>query len=155
ITDWDAAVVEFFLRLATTEYLNHIRPDHLATVNLRDVDKLELIGGAFDRLSHSADVRRIAPTGHPYNIPDVGIFLWRIKALRVTDSPATRVDARRYLFSVLGANTQLLIGTARDPSLTAAAGPLDVPAPITRRMLRNNLEQLYGSDRSFEIKVGD
>jgi hypothetical protein len=154
ITGWDAAVVEFFLRLATTQYLNHVRPDHLGTVDLRDVGVLADIGGAFDRASHTVDVRRIATRGGRYNIPNVGVFLWRVGSSRVTDAPATRVDARRYLFSALGSNTRLYVGTARDPSLTAAAGPLDVPRPITRRMLRNDLGRLYGADRSLVITVG-
>ncbi|HET8764717.1 MAG TPA: hypothetical protein VFM52_05815, partial [Rhodanobacter sp.] len=104
ITDWDAAVVEFFLRLATTQYLNHIRRDHLGTANLRRVDALEAIGTPFDRLAHTADVRRIASGRGRYNIPNIGIFLWRVGSHKLTESPAFRVDARRYLFSPLGAN---------------------------------------------------
>jgi hypothetical protein len=153
ITDWDAAVVEFFLRLATTQYLNHLRHDN-TTVDLRRVDQLEAVGTPFDRLSHTADARRIDTRGGRYNIPNVGIFLWRVKSWTLTDSPAARVDARRYLFSPLGANTQLFHAAERETEVTRLAEPLTVPLPITRRALRRELGRLYGPGRSLSIQVG-
>ncbi len=36
VTGWPARVVEFFERLATTQYLNHLRPQALARADLRD-----------------------------------------------------------------------------------------------------------------------
>lgn len=153
ITNWDAAVVEFFLRLATTQYLNHIRLDHLGTPDLRQVDRLEAVGGPFDRLAHTADVRRIASSRGRYNIPNIGIFLWRVGSHKLTDSPAFQVDARRYMFSPLGANRQLYNKAERD--LTRLAEPLDAPLPITRRALRSQIAQLKEPGRSLTIQVGD
>jgi hypothetical protein len=154
ITDWDAAVVEFFLRLATTQYLNHIRLSHFGTVNLRRVDQLEANGTPFDRLAHSADMRRIASGRGRYNIPNIGIFLWRVGSHQLTDSPAFKVDARRYLFNPLGANTQLYNEAERETDVTRLAEPLNVPLPISRRALRSNLAQLYGPGNSLTIQVG-
>ena len=37
-----------------------------------------------------------------YNIPNIGIFLWRLAACSLTRSPAFAVDALRYTFSPLG-----------------------------------------------------
>jgi hypothetical protein len=155
ITGWDAVVVEFFLRLATTQYLNHIRPDHLGTVNLRRVDELAALGTPFDRLTHTADVRRIAGGRGRYNIPNLGIFLWRVGSRQLTDSPAFRRDARRYLFDPLGANTQLYQEAERHTDVAQPAGPLNTPLPITRRSLRANFAALYGPGQSLTIKVGD
>jgi hypothetical protein len=154
ITDWDAAAVEFFLRLATTQYLNHIRLDHLGTPDLRRVDQLEAVGGPFDRLAHTADVRRIASSRGRYNIPNIGIFLWRVGSHKLTDSPAFQVDARRYLFSPLGANRQLYNAAERETDVTRLAEPLNAPLPITRRALRSQLAQLYGPGLSLTIQVG-
>jgi hypothetical protein len=155
ITDWDAAVVEFFLRLATTQYLNHIQLDHLGMPDLRRVEQLEALGTPFDRLAHTADVRRIASSRGRYNIPNLGLFLWRVGSHQLTDSPAFRVDARRYLFNPLGANTQLYNAAEREPDVTRLAEPLNVPLPITRRSLRSQLAQLYGPGLSLTIQVGD
>ena len=44
VTGWDARVVEFFERLATTQYMNHTRPDNLQTPDLRRWEPLERIG---------------------------------------------------------------------------------------------------------------
>src|SRR6185436_6834459 len=48
-TGWPTRVVEFFELLATVQHANHVRPDSPATVNLRDVDGLELLDGPFER----------------------------------------------------------------------------------------------------------
>jgi hypothetical protein len=152
VTGWSAAVVEFFLRLATTQYMNHIRLDSAGTANLRQVDLLELIGTPFDRLPRTADVRRIASGRGKYNIPNIGIFLWRVNSYAMNDSLAYRVDARRYMFNPLGANTQLYHSGELNPDVTHLATLFEVPYPITRRNLRSNLAQVYG--KSIAIFVG-
>ena len=131
ITDWDAAVVELFLTLATTQYLNHVRLDHPGTADLRRSDALELLSTPFGRHSRLADVRRIGGAARP-NIPNVGIFLWRIGSRRLTDSPAFAVDARRFRFDPLGRDVQLFTAAEREPEITRLADPLVVPLPITQ-----------------------
>jgi hypothetical protein len=154
VTGWDAAVVEFFLRLATTQYLNHLRLDRPGPADLRRVEELELIGGAFDPLPHTADVRRIGSARGRYNIPNVGLFLWRVGSQTLTDAPAFQVDDRRYMFNPLGANTQLFNAAERATDVTQLADPFAVPQPITRRMLRRHLARLYGPGNSLTVAVG-
>lgn len=176
ITGWDVTVVEFFQRLAVTQYLNHLRletPGHgfngglertfdqPGTVNLRRADRLELAGTPFDPASHTADVRRISSQHGPnssrgyWNIPNLGIFVWRVGSHHLTDAQPFRVDARRYLFNPLGANTQLYCAADREADVMSLAGPLNVPIPITRRMLRSNLAQLYGPGKSLTVQRGN
>src|SRR5262249_2496972 len=78
VTGWDAAAVEYFLRLATTQYLNHLRPEHRCTIDLRQMEQLERLGSAFDSVPHTANVRRIASGGGRHNIPNIGLFLFRL-----------------------------------------------------------------------------
>jgi hypothetical protein len=153
ITDWDSAVIELFQRLATTQYLNHVRTDQGGTVEVRRADALEEIGTAFDRHPRTADVRRIGGASRP-NIPNVGIFLWRIGARRLTDSPAFSLDTRRFRFDPLGRDIQLFNVAARETEVTRLAGRLDVPMPITRRMLRSRLAELYGPGLSLSVRRG-
>ena len=58
VTGWPAHAVEFFELLATTQYMNHIRPQAPATADLRSAARLELAGafqaGAFDGFAHTA-----------------------------------------------------------------------------------------------------
>src|SRR5215203_4001966 len=58
VTEWDANVVEFFQRLATTQYMNHIRPENVSFTNVGNSKSLEFINTPFDKLARTADVRR-------------------------------------------------------------------------------------------------
>jgi hypothetical protein len=91
VTGWPARAVEFFELLATTQYMNHIRPQAAATADLRSAARLELAvgfqAGAFDGFAHTGEMRRIAGGSGRYNIPNVGIFLWRVQALRLAGAP--------------------------------------------------------------------
>ncbi|MFT3769522.1 MAG: hypothetical protein QM820_29135 [Minicystis sp.] len=66
-TGWPARAVEFFQLIATTQYLNHLRPENKSFVSVRDAYRLEHLGTAFERLARSADlphtasVRRLPP----------------------------------------------------------------------------------------------
>ena len=89
-TGWRARAVEFFERVSTTQYLNHLRPHSLRTPDLRQPRPLDRIDGPFGTEAHTADVRAL-PAGR-YNLPNVGLFLWRLQAYpvqRATARPAT------------------------------------------------------------------
>ena len=162
VTDWPARVVEFFQLLQTTQYMNHIRLHNAATPDLRRWEPLERLGSAFDSLAHTIEVRRVATRAGRYNIPNIGIFFWRIQPFRLSKSPAVAVDARRFLFSPLGSNTPLFTRPTDEDRITHIATPLNVPEPISRRVLHAYLDAYYGvddlgneiADRSFSIKAG-
>lgn len=153
VTGWNARVVEFFQWLETSQYMNHIRPTNTVTPNLRDWEALERRGTAFTQLAHSVDVRRIETQGGQYNIPNIGLFLWRLDAFSVTNSPAFRVDDHRYLFSPLGNDMQLFTKPETETDITHLATPLNVPEPISRRVLDHALDSYYGKQKSLLITV--
>lgn len=155
VSDCDAAVVELFARLATTQYLNHLRPESRATLDLRRVGELEQLGTPFERAAHSAEVRRIGSRRGRYNIPNIGVFLYRVRSLGLVDSPAFAVDDRRFMFSPLGANLPLFNRPVAEARITQLAGPANVPLPIGRRQLRARLDELYGEGLSLWIRVGE
>jgi hypothetical protein len=152
VTGWNGRVVEFFQQLAMTQFLNCVRPDR-TTPDLRQWQPLEQLNSPFNTLSHTAEVRRIARQRGRYNIPNIGIFLWRLNSYPLTESPAFQVDQRRYLFSPLGHSAPLFTNPATEAEITQLATPLNVPAPISRRVLANTLEAYYGQDRSFWIAI--
>jgi hypothetical protein len=155
VTDWPAVVVEFFDLLAWTQYMHHIRPGKGGTVELRSAGALARIGGPFDSAAHTADVRRVESRRGRYNLPNVGIFLWRLKPRRHAHIRPVQVDGdgRRFRLSPLGIDVPLfaqpLTGLLSEGATTdaeavtgvaagAAAGrvtPLNVPAPVSRRLL--------------------
>jgi len=86
VTGWDASVVEYFQLLATTQYLNHLRPENLSFADLRHSQRLDYLNTPFDRTAHNADVRNIESRRGRYNIPHIGIFLWRLVLIAGTKS---------------------------------------------------------------------
>ena len=87
-TGWDARVVEFFKLLDTTQHLNHIRLDNHRSPDIRNTEKLELLDTPFDTIAHTAEVRHIENRRGRYNIPNIGIYLWRLQAFPVRWAPA-------------------------------------------------------------------
>jgi hypothetical protein len=152
VTAWDASVVEYFQRLATTQYMNHIRPENRSIAGLRDWEPLERINTPFDRVPHTADVRRIESRRGKYNIPNIGIFLYRLLEYPVTSAPAYRVDDRRYTFDALGKDIQLYNRAESEEQITHLAEPVNVPMPLSRRVLDRYLETYYGIDAKGKVK---
>ena len=153
VTGWDARAVEFFQRLATTQYMNHVRPDNLYAPDLRRWEPLERIGTAFDPVAHTADVRHVNRRRGKYNIPNIGIFLWRLAPCPLTRSPALAVDATRYTFSPLGHAAPLFTDPRTEDAITHLAEPLNVPEPIGRRVLHEQLGGYYGAGQSLFIEL--
>ena len=153
VTGWNARVVEFFHWLETSQYMNHIRPANRATPDLRNWEALERRDTAFNSLAHSVDVRRIETQRGRYNIPNIGLFLWRLDAFSLTGSPACRVDDERYLFSPLGNDTQLLTRPESEADISHLAEPINVPEPISRRVLHQSPARYYGPQLSLFVEA--
>jgi hypothetical protein len=162
VTGWEAHVVEFFQLLAITQYMNHIRLQNRVSPHLGkgiafappalppNWERLERLNSAFDTVAHTLDVRHISSGRGKYNIPNVGIYLWRLRAYSLTDSPATKLDDHRYLFSPLGNNTQLFNRPVTQTTISELATPHNVPEPLSRRVLDAYLKDQYG--RSLALK---
>ncbi|MCA8978318.1 MAG: hypothetical protein KDC98_26555 [Planctomycetes bacterium] len=142
-TGWRSRAVEFFLRLDTTQHLNHVRGDHVRTLDLRDSGALELIGGAFDPAAYGVDVRPIAAGAARPNIPNVGLFLWRLAACPIVRSearPHAAPTEGRYTFDPLGLDLPLFNRPQAESEITQLASELNVPARLRRRPLYDELE---------------
>ncbi len=80
--------------------------------------------------------------------PTSAIFLWRLQAYRLEDSVAIPVaagDQQRFLVSPLGNDAPLFSRPEREAQLTHLAEPVNVPMPISRRVLDASLGTYYGS----------
>jgi hypothetical protein len=172
VAGWPAHAFEFYRLLGVTQNINYRHLDRGQTVDVRDGDALENIDGPFDELAHTVDVRRV--NSHrgkgKMNIPEVGVFVWRLKTYPVTQTPAYCYEEESpncYLFSVLGNDTQLYTNPQPPPvSLGYSANELNYPTPIRRRNLVSvetdepqeiiapGIPFYYGDGKSFEIRVG-
>jgi hypothetical protein len=119
--------------------MNHIRSTHHLAPDLRDWRGLEYKGSAFDPFTRTTDMRSIARADGRYNFPNVGIHLWRLEAFLRGPAPATALDATRHRCSPLGAPLPLFTRPIAEKQITLIATPLNVPAPISRRVLHADL----------------
>jgi hypothetical protein len=141
-TGWPAHAVEFFQILESTQWLNHVRPQNFRTPDLRDTNALELVNTAFDTAAHTVDVRHIATAPGRYNIPNIGLFLWRLESypLRNYSARAAASADGRYFFHPLGVDEPLFNSPQTNTDITQLSTEIDVPTPLRRRPLFDELE---------------
>jgi hypothetical protein len=134
-TGWSARAVEFFELLGWTQWVrNHLRLHAPATPDLRSVEAADQLDGPFDAFAHTVDVREISQHDGWHNIPNIGFFLFRLRAQRVE-----RVTARAmthvpggwaFTFSPLGNAAPLFSAARREGDASGLAGEQHVPQPI-------------------------
>ena len=165
VAGWPARAIEFYRLLAVTQNIDYLHMDRGYTADLRDGDALAAIGTAFAEIARNVDVRRVDSSRTPgtSNIPEVGLFVWRLKAYTVSAAPAYQYDEEGpncYLFSQLGNDSQLFINPeskGADPAL---------PVPISRMALESHAVDeksgavtlgvpfYYGPDKSLMLWTG-
>jgi len=150
VADWPARAVEFYKLLAWTQHLDHTRLHRGGTADMRQGDALELAEGPFERLAHTVDVRRCGK----FNIPQVGLFVWRLGSYGVTETPAYCLEeagSQCYTFSVLGNDSPLCNRPRPEQDATHIAEEANLPAPIRRKALGGQ----YGPGASLAIWAPD
>jgi hypothetical protein len=155
LADWPARAVEFYKLLGWSQNLDHQHPHRHQLADLRSAGALELLGGPFDAITRSVDLRRpdSQRTRGRSNIPGVGLFLWRLKSYPVTQTPAYCLEESGphcFSFSVLGQDAPLFAAPPADAA-THSPGELDVPAPIRRRAFDERIGDYYGPGKSLQI----
>ncbi len=164
VTGWPARAVEFFQLLATTQYMNHVRVAALYSPDLRDTNQLELLSGAFETAAHTADVRHITTNPGKYNIANVGLFLWRLRAYWVEPAPSDARDVAatpdgRYTFNPLGIDAPLFNPGETETAISHRTEENDVPGELRRRALYDELEArrqaLANGDTPSPVYFGD
>lgn len=112
LSGWAVNAVEMRERMMWNQHLNHQRPDEGGippfsvltsivdpvwggTVNLRSPAILSFLDGPFDSFARIADVKPPAGDAVRVNLPNLGIFLWRLQdyRLRVTKPVFVSVNA--------------------------------------------------------------
>jgi len=139
VTDWPARAVEFFEQLATTQYMNHVRLHAPGTADLRSTVRMVQQGGAFNAVAHTAEMRQPEAGSGRYNIPNIGIFLWRLQPFRLSNVPLTPDSAdptgRRFRMNPLGADQRLFRLPVTETVISHIAEPANVPDPLTLRLM--------------------
>jgi hypothetical protein len=177
-TGWGAHAIELFKVLATTQYMNHVRPDNRYAPDLRRWQPGVYMDTGFDRTAHKVDVRRIASGRGRYNIQNIGVFLWSLGAYSVTGAQAVATTATTgavpqgttppstkpvsilcYRFDSLGRDIPLFHREiSPGEEITAPATPANVPDRLLRRVLCADLENgvassYYGEGASLVVSI--
>jgi hypothetical protein len=176
VTGWEARVVEFFRRLGRsrhnldpaigwpedTEDPDGARVLQVAqglvgpltksqiggTADLRDAYGASLAHSAFDEYFHTADLRRGVGQVGWYNIPRLGVFLWRLFSFELVQStpvPVTGCDGQ-YAFDPTGRQIPLFARNAREKAgfghQWVSPEEWQMPTPIRKRLLADQLDQV-------------
>ena len=151
VTGWPAHAVEFFQGLATAQHVNHVRLAPTFTASVRDAAKAEMADGSFDAYAHSAEVRSIATRGGRFNIPNIGLYLWRLRAYTLgagspgDDAPdftSARDLGGWWTVHPAGVDTPLFNRPRTETTITHLAEVQNVPGPLRRLALNAELERL-------------
>jgi hypothetical protein len=169
IAHWPARAVEFYRQVVVAAHLDHLQPARTATADLRSARRLVDLDTPFDEFCHLGDVRRISHEQSPgwYGIPNVGLFVWRLRPYKVTATAAycrEDVGAHCFTFSALGNDTQLFQNPSPEIERSDIARAENLPVPITRWALESNAPSdggkaqadpmLYGENASLLIEAG-
>jgi hypothetical protein len=185
ITGWNAHAVTFFELLLWNQNLNHQRYqvtekisltpdppldpcaidnsgdpcalDNIGTVNLRNMNALDLLNGPFDKISHTVDVRAISQNEGWFNIRNIGFFLWRLKSY-----PLTNVEARirnnyegLFHFSPLGNPIPLFKKHIPETDPTDVTKEINIQGPIRPMDLCFKPKDYYNETKSIYMAIYD
>ncbi|MBV6625834.1 MAG: hypothetical protein KI793_23380 [Rivularia sp. (in: Bacteria)] len=141
ITDWRARAVEFFQRLATTQNLNHLRPNN-TTVDLSQSGQPEFLGTPFEQqVSYSINIGdRLEGRGF-HNIPNIGLYIWRLQSYPMERATARMFDDGRYSFSCLGLDFPLFNQPQTETDILHLAEEINVPAKLRILPLEKELNR--------------
>ncbi|MFV8748922.1 hypothetical protein ACNOYE_00065 [Nannocystaceae bacterium ST9] len=163
ITGYRVRAVEYFQRVQVTQHVQHVRePAALAfagTVDLRDAGRLERFDGPFDRQAHKAEVRRAASARGRYDLPNLGLHLWRIDSFEITRSQAAAIpDSPNYFrFDPWGHDAPLYNVPRTETEISSLAEEVNLPLPLRRRELADDLARaipIYlGGDPVFGVRL--
>jgi hypothetical protein len=144
VSGWPVVAVEFFQRVATSQNVNHIRPMAPAFAHVRNASA-RISRSPFSAMAHSAAAGSPDGWAGRYNIPHLGLFVWRQSASPIwpvendaagylggAQPPTDTPDQGLLTFDPLGRDMPLVNRPAADLSIAARMTERTVPAPLLR-----------------------
>lgn len=145
---WPVHAVEFWKLLshAQTMRLPHLNMGR--TIDTRAKADLARLGTAFEQSARNIEVRRVETHGGRWNLGNIGLYLWRLRAAPITQHRVLPVTGRRdFRFHPLQCDAQLF--TRTDPTTG-----LNHPAAILRPIMAEDPSVYVGDGKSIRIWVG-
>lgn len=147
VTGWYAKVVEYFRYIGITQHMQFIRQGQGTTAHIRDLNAMESLNGPFDRNAHTADFRDPEMQGGKYNIPNIGLFIWRLQSFPIRNATAFEIDENNFTFHPLGQDMQLFNRPQVLLDLAQTADEVHLPVKLRHGALSEDLKnynEIYG-----------
>ncbi len=154
VSGWSVVAVEFFQRLATSQHMGHLRPGAVAFADVRNSAAARTSRGPFAGQAHSAAAGQANGWSGRYNIPHLGLFIWRAGAAPIwptaqdsgasytggaRPAPVSSDDGLRW-FDPMGRGRPLVTRPVADTSVAGRVTERMVPGAITRDALAQALD---------------
>lgn len=170
-TGWPCYAAELRHMTGVSQALGSPRPEHGATLDLRDDPSLGEIGRAFDRHTHSADLKqprpgRPSPPGSGFQPDNLGLTFWRLESYPVCGGivrPSQSDPERCYRFHPSGVDSPLFNLPQTLDATVAPVSASNLPIPLGRRGLAREIaarrrgespkDGLLGRSPAFRIRV--
>ncbi len=152
IVGWPGRAVEYRELVSGTASTNFLNRRRSRTVDVRDLEALALLDGAFDRLPRSVDVRHINShqTQGKHNLSAIGLFVCRRKIDSATLVPARALGTGNlFTFDIQGIDVALHTLPRQEASPYTIAEMINLPLPISIRMLRAPLRRPIGAHEDY------
>ena len=139
ITGWGVQAAEFFEQMGWSQNLNHIKPDHLQTPDLKDHRALFALGSASHSLLHNTDLRRSGSRRGWFQIRNIGFFLSAAALSHYRKVPLRRVRGRPYHFALDARRYPLNIFDGRSRF------------PMSRTIARTERDDRFGTGQTVDV----
>ena len=133
---------EFEFLLAHTQHMNHLRLKRVATMEIRSPDICRQVDTAFDRSMHLAEVGLIKSGRGHFNLPNVGVSVWRIESHTVALSDAFKLGPNQFTFDPFGRKIPIYSPPTTPLDAFSPTTELDVVEPISLRVIDNELRAI-------------
>jgi len=112
VAGWPAIAIEYYRHLGWAQNLNHLHLERARTARIGGAPERDDEVWPGDPRGHTIDVRRVDSHRRRgrYNIPSIGLDVYRLKSYPVTSTPAYCIEdagAHCYTFSVFGNDAPL------------------------------------------------
>ena len=160
VTGWAAHVREFFVTLAWTQAIrNHVRPGAFGAPDVRNVPDIDRVDGPFDTTPRTVDVRRPGQLEGWHNIPNVGIYLYRLGSTPLYQTTARAIPASGgfgFAVNPLGQTAPMFTRWRQRVDATLPTAEPLLPGPIRPAAFFDDLAsyQTGGTDAGFTQYYG-
>lgn len=153
-TGWPARAVEFWGLLASTQHVAHPRPHAAATASVRDPLPMRYVGTPFEMVARTAEIGLVGTGRGRHNLPNIGLFLWRLAPVEEAERVPVALDALRYRVHPLGIDAPVWSAGLPEESVERIAGPENVVMPLRRIEARTHWGRYYGSSLRVDDGTG-